>query len=134
VVVETLADRLGTTKGSFYWHFADRKALIAAALELWEREHTIEVIDHLREIPDPAERLRRLFELAFGGDVGGAISVALYANAPWPPTPPTLATSSSSEPPQPSPHRPRRAPLPAPSVRPARHPHPAKAEPTRRGS
>ncbi|HEV2893792.1 MAG TPA: hypothetical protein VG411_08575, partial [Actinomycetota bacterium] len=44
-------------------------------------EHTIEVIDHLREIPDPAERLRRLFELAFGGDVGGAISVALYANA-----------------------------------------------------
>jgi AcrR family transcriptional regulator len=81
VVVETLAHRLGTSKGSFYWHFADREALIAAALELWEREHTIEVIDHLREIPDPAERLRRLFELAFGGDVGGAISVTLYANA-----------------------------------------------------
>jgi AcrR family transcriptional regulator len=90
VVVETLADRLGTTKGSFYWHFADREALIAAALELWEREHTIEVIDHLREIPDPAERLRHLFELAFGGDVGGAISVALYANAGNPLVAPVL--------------------------------------------
>jgi AcrR family transcriptional regulator len=82
VVVETLAERLGTTKGSFYWHFADREALIAAALELWEREHTMEVIDHLNELPDPAGRLHRLFELAFvGGDVGGAISVALYADA-----------------------------------------------------
>ena len=81
MVVETLAERLGTTKGSFYWHFADREALIAAALELWEREHTMEVIDHLNELPDPAGRLRRLFELAFGGDVGGAISIALYADA-----------------------------------------------------
>jgi AcrR family transcriptional regulator len=81
VVVETLAERLGATKGSFYWHFSDREALIVAALELWEREHTAEVIERLREIPDPAERLRRLFELAFGGDVGGAISVALYSDA-----------------------------------------------------
>jgi AcrR family transcriptional regulator len=81
VVVESLAERLGTTKGSFYWHFADREALVRAALELWEREHTVEVIERLREIPDPAARLRRLFELAFGGDVGGALSVALYSDA-----------------------------------------------------
>lgn len=33
--VEPLAKRLGVTKGSFYWHFKDRNALLAAALESW---------------------------------------------------------------------------------------------------
>ena len=28
---------LGMTKGSFYWHFKNRDALVAAALQLWER-------------------------------------------------------------------------------------------------
>jgi AcrR family transcriptional regulator len=33
--VEPLAKRLGVTKGSFYWHVADRNALLDAALEAW---------------------------------------------------------------------------------------------------
>ncbi len=37
VAVESLARRLGVTKGSFYWHFPTREALIKAALERWER-------------------------------------------------------------------------------------------------
>ena len=37
VAVESLARRLGVTKGSFYWHFATREALIKAALERWEK-------------------------------------------------------------------------------------------------
>ncbi|MDQ6732181.1 MAG: TetR/AcrR family transcriptional regulator, partial [Actinomycetota bacterium] len=32
VAVQPLARRLGATKGSFYWHFADRAELIAATL------------------------------------------------------------------------------------------------------
>lgn len=60
VRVERLAKRLGTTKGSFYWHFADRPALLAAMLEFWEREGTTDLIDHVADIADPAERLRRL--------------------------------------------------------------------------
>ena len=35
--VEVLARRLKITKGSFYWHFADREALLKAVLERWER-------------------------------------------------------------------------------------------------
>src|SRR4051794_41764716 len=37
VAVEPIAKSLGATKGSFYWHFADRNALLESALDLWER-------------------------------------------------------------------------------------------------
>ncbi|MDI6746090.1 MAG: TetR/AcrR family transcriptional regulator [Rhodocyclaceae bacterium] len=33
--VESLAKRLGVTKGSFYWHFKDRRDLIDAVLDDW---------------------------------------------------------------------------------------------------
>ncbi|MFT4173302.1 MAG: TetR/AcrR family transcriptional regulator [Rhodocyclaceae bacterium] len=33
--VEVLAKRLGVTKGSFYWHFKDRQALLDAVLYSW---------------------------------------------------------------------------------------------------
>ena len=34
--VEVLAKRLGVTKGSFYWHFKDRRDLLDAVLNLWK--------------------------------------------------------------------------------------------------
>ena len=34
--VEVLAKRCGVTKGSFYWHFKDRQALLDAVLERWK--------------------------------------------------------------------------------------------------
>jgi AcrR family transcriptional regulator len=34
--VEVLATRLGVTKGSFYWHFKDRRDLQDAVLDLWK--------------------------------------------------------------------------------------------------
>jgi AcrR family transcriptional regulator len=58
VAVERLAARLGTTKGSFYWHFKDRADLITEALATWEREDTDEPIAEMSEIGDPVERLR----------------------------------------------------------------------------
>jgi AcrR family transcriptional regulator len=36
VRVEVLARDLGVSKGSFYWHFSDRAALLEAVLGLWE--------------------------------------------------------------------------------------------------
>jgi AcrR family transcriptional regulator len=38
VRIEKLARELGVTKGSFYWHFSDREALLEALLEEWESE------------------------------------------------------------------------------------------------
>lgn len=58
VAVEPLAVALGATKGSFYWHFANRDELVRSALALWEREGTDEIIERLHHLEDPVERLR----------------------------------------------------------------------------
>lgn len=54
VAVEPLARRLGTTKGSFYWHFSDRSDLIGATLQHWEQRDTDDLISRIEEIEDPA--------------------------------------------------------------------------------
>lgn len=61
VAVEPLARRLGVTKGSFYWHFPSRDALLAAALERWEQTELEEVFARLEGIDDPRDRMRELF-------------------------------------------------------------------------
>jgi AcrR family transcriptional regulator len=87
VAVEPLAKDLGTTKGSFYWHFADRNALIAAALAQWEERDTDLVISAIERGDDARTRLRNLLQLVFGavrsgsGAGAGSVELALQANA-----------------------------------------------------
>jgi AcrR family transcriptional regulator len=45
VNVEYLARKLGVTKGSFYWHFKNRDALLKAMLDYWADNLTTKVID-----------------------------------------------------------------------------------------
>ena len=66
VAVERLARRLGVTRGSFYWHFEDRKSLLEAVLRRWEEEATEAAISATERVADPRERLVRLAEEAFG--------------------------------------------------------------------
>jgi len=61
--IEALAKTCGVTKGSFYWHFPSRDALLQAALERWEEVEQQQVFGSLEDEPDPRERLRRLFQL-----------------------------------------------------------------------
>lgn len=57
---EPLARRLKTTKGSFYWHFADVPAYQSAMLDIWEAEALSSLAKVLEEEPNSGRKLRRL--------------------------------------------------------------------------
>jgi AcrR family transcriptional regulator len=72
VRVEALAAGLGVSKGGFYWHFADRRALLDEMLDSWEKAVVEDVIERIESQPDePRAKLQHLFELASSVDVLG---------------------------------------------------------------
>lgn len=60
VAVDRLAKTLGVSRGSFYWHFSDRRELIDAALALWERDNTTDLAPQILHAGAPVEQLRFL--------------------------------------------------------------------------
>jgi AcrR family transcriptional regulator len=77
VAVETLSIRVGASKGSFYWHFSDRRALIEAAMRAWEETRTNATLRELQVIDDPRERLRTLFASTFRNPTAARLEIAL---------------------------------------------------------
>lgn len=66
VRISTLCTRLGVTKGSFYWHFESREALLVALLAQWEGAGTDAIIATVEATRrEPAERLRLLMHTVF---------------------------------------------------------------------
>jgi AcrR family transcriptional regulator len=69
VRIEPLAQALGVTRGGFYWHFDDRRALLEEMLDAWERASVDEVIARVEsDGGDARTRLRRLSALAASSD------------------------------------------------------------------
>ncbi|GAA3394774.1 TetR/AcrR family transcriptional regulator [Cryptosporangium minutisporangium] len=90
VAVEPIAARLGATKGSFYWHFPNRDALVEAALTRWE-ELTEAIITAMDAEPDPILRLRRLFRHVVTGATSNGVELTLLGNADDPRVAPVLS-------------------------------------------
>lgn len=61
IKINRLCRELGVTKGSFYWHFADLDALLAAIAGRWAAE-TREILSGLAELEGlpPLERIRAM--------------------------------------------------------------------------
>jgi AcrR family transcriptional regulator len=82
VAVVPLAERLGATKGSFYWHFPSREALIEAALAAWEQTTTSAVIAEIDAASqDPRQQFRLLFKRVTELAARDRIELALLATA-----------------------------------------------------
>ncbi len=80
VRVEPLATQLGVSKGSFYWHFSDRNALLAAVLDLWESQGTEAIIVTVEAAgTDAATRMRVLIRETFGQPQHDGIELGIRA-------------------------------------------------------
>jgi AcrR family transcriptional regulator len=91
VSVEPLAVRLGATKGSFYWHFENRDALLEAAVSRWEKETTTDVVAEITVARDaPASQFRRLVAGVIERAEQDRVGPALLASAAHPAVAPAL--------------------------------------------
>lgn len=92
VRVEPLAEDLGVSKGSFYWHFTGRDALLASILDLWESAGTEAIIAEVEaRTTDPAQRVRDLMTRTFGEPQHDAIELGIRAWARHDPAARTVA-------------------------------------------
>lgn len=77
IKVEPLAVYLGVTKGSFYWHFKNREALLTQMVDFWEAAQN-EIVDRLGKTElEPKKRLWNL--LQFIGHKDSRHDVAMRA-------------------------------------------------------
>lgn len=83
VRVDVLATLLHVTRGSFYYHFADRTDLLKRMLSTWKQRQTDHVIERYEQKDaTPQSRIQELTELPFHGETaknGAAVELAIRA-------------------------------------------------------
>ncbi len=77
-----IAQKLGVTKGSFYWHFRNHEQYQKALLEEWEQGHTHQIIRHVEAVGgDPMSKLRNLFHITTGADARLAQAIRNWSHS-----------------------------------------------------
>ena len=74
---DVLARKLGVSRGSFYWHFADLGAFHARVIEHWKQVATEAIIADIDHYESLEERLNALLRHAFGR--GATLEVRMRA-------------------------------------------------------
>lgn len=95
ISVEPMTRELGVTKGSFYWHFENRDALVHETLKRWETDQTRDLFARFESIGDPLTRMRILMFAAFEDIENGLFFAALSASSEDPRVQPYLQRVSS---------------------------------------
>jgi AcrR family transcriptional regulator len=76
-----IAQQLGVTKGSFYWHFSSLEAYQAALLEEWELRHTQQIILYVEaQGGDALTKLRNLMTVTVRADPRLAKAIRAWAD------------------------------------------------------
>jgi len=75
---DLLAKKLGVSRGSFYWHFADLESYHQAILERWQVRATEWIMADIDRLL-PAQRLPALLFRAFQADVSLEMAVRAWA-------------------------------------------------------
>jgi len=82
--VDDLANQLGVTRGSFYWHFKDREDLLQRVLAAWRTRATEELTQRLAQAhPDPNQQLREVLTLPFRGRAAARAARVELAIRAW---------------------------------------------------
>ncbi len=79
LAIEPLARHLGVTKGSFYWHFRDRRDLLHSALSMWEAHDEAQLAAYTDGSEPAAVRLERFFRATAKQSLTHQVYAALLA-------------------------------------------------------
>lgn len=60
--ITRLAEELGVTRGSFYWHFNNREDLIAALVDYWRDKNTSAIVNAVKETRSLSDGIFKLFD------------------------------------------------------------------------
>lgn len=79
--IMSIAQQLGVTKGSFYWHFKNLEEYQSALLKEWEQRHTQQIMDYIEgKGGDALTKLRNLMSVTVSADARLAQAIRSWAN------------------------------------------------------
>lgn len=68
--IDRLVQALGVTKGSFYWHFQDRREFFLNVFDFWDRQFTQVVVQRVDALAgSPVEKLWKIVESVWQEDL-----------------------------------------------------------------